>query len=754
MRKLMTRKSTWILAAAWVGLLMIPWLAEGAIVVGGTEVDGISPVFAVDNEGAQRETSILVNPANNLNLVMGWNERSGGRLAGQGFVSSFDYGATWGTSGEISDGLAHSDPALCASPTGGALGTVVFTYIHNDFSGVRARRSFDGGVTFPGPAVVVHADSGAGGAGTDKNWAVTDLEPTSPGFDTMYMTVTEFGGSAATTPDDTIFLSASVDQGATWPVTNVALDTPGDGLIVTGSNVDVFGNTGATAHVWWEGTGPSPAPFDIQLTSRVTNGGGVIAPPFSVPATGTPALPSLTPMPTTGDFYGDINSGLTGSDFRVNSFPYIAVDTNPASPFFKNVYVVSTNATAAALVGGTDADVMLWRFPAGALAGTLVGPATRGTTPAIPILNDDGGTADQFFPSITVAPDGAVEVFWVDTRNDPGGSPRARFDIYYTCSVDGGVTWSANTRITPATFTQAGNTFIGDYDDSTTNRGGAAGGGGHTWRSYVVQNAGGAGTDPVVQAVNNTSPVASLTGPTNIDCAVASTPVTFDASGTTDVDSDPLTYSWTVTAVNAETGFPFSTSTGTTPSLTITLPFTLPSGNTYTTTVTATDLFGATSTAMVVTTVTDTTPPVVTAGLLRTLLWPARRGMIPAGFSASVTDDCDPAPVMTVEVWSDEANGTAPFAPDASGATTAASLRLRMERAYPGNGRVYLVIVRATDGSGNTSAAVCMTSIVPVMPVGFWILSARSQATAAQVFCLANDAAPAGYVLLHTYTIP
>ena len=76
-----------LVAGSLLVLLVLPWPAEGAPHIGPGEADGISAVFLVDNEGAQRETFIEINPANNLNLIMGWNERSAGRNAGQGGTS-------------------------------------------------------------------------------------------------------------------------------------------------------------------------------------------------------------------------------------------------------------------------------------------------------------------------------------------------------------------------------------------------------------------------------------------------------------------------------------------------------------------------------------------------------------------------------------------------------------------------------------------------------------------------------------------
>lgn len=60
----------------------------------------------------------------------------------------------------------------------------------------------------------------------------------------------------------------------------------------------------------------------------------------------------------------------------------------------------------------------------------------------------------QFCPSLSVAPDGRIDVAWYDWRNDPGFNPAVtppvnRYqDVYYTYSDDGGVTWSPDTRVT------------------------------------------------------------------------------------------------------------------------------------------------------------------------------------------------------------------------------------------------------------------------------------------------------------------
>lgn len=73
--------------------------------------------------------------------------------------------------------------------------------------------------------------------------------------------------------------------------------------------------------------------------------------------------------------------------------------------------------------------------------------------------DDPAGFADQYFPGISVAPDGRVDVAWYDFRNDPfftpgetgnmGGAAGQRYwDVYHTYSTDGGDTWEANLRVT------------------------------------------------------------------------------------------------------------------------------------------------------------------------------------------------------------------------------------------------------------------------------------------------------------------
>ena len=84
-------------------------------------------------------------------------------------------------------------------------------------------------------------------------------------------------------------------------------------------------------------------------------------------------------------------------------------------------------------------------------------------------LNDDidpnrKPNYDQFFPGISIAPNGRVDVAWWDFRTDalynPSGNGNTTrrdqtcFDIFYTSSSDAGTTWAKNSRISDRSMNQ------------------------------------------------------------------------------------------------------------------------------------------------------------------------------------------------------------------------------------------------------------------------------------------------------------
>jgi Neuraminidase (sialidase) len=78
-------------------------------------------------------------------------------------------------------------------------------------------------------------------------------------------------------------------------------------------------------------------------------------------------------------------------------------------------------------------------------------------------VNDDIVNAYQFHPSISVAPNGRVGVSFYDTRDDQPSNEKTH--QYFAVSVDGGVTWSPNLRVTTEQSDESGFGDPNDYGD-------------------------------------------------------------------------------------------------------------------------------------------------------------------------------------------------------------------------------------------------------------------------------------------------
>ena len=99
-------------------------------------------------------------------------------------------------------------------------------------------------------------------------------------------------------------------------------------------------------------------------------------------------------------------------------------------------------------------------------------------------------------------------------------------------------------------------------------------------------------------------------------------------------------------------------------------------------------------------------------------------------------DEDDQEPTARNEVFSPDAKNIAPT-----------TLRLRAERNDTGDGRVYLIVVKAHDDSGNVGFN-CVTVVVPKGTDTKSINSANTQAAAARTFC-GQQWQPAGRILRH-----
>ena len=195
--------------------------------------------------------------------------------------------------------------------------------------------------------------------------------------------------------------------------------------------------------------------------------------------------------------------------------------------------------------------------------------------------------------------------------------------------------------------------------------------------------------------VSNQPPVADAGPDQSVDCALSSgADVTLDGSGSSDPDSDPLTYTWTGA---------FGTTSGVSPTI-IFLP------GTYTINLTVIDGNGGTASDQVyITVIEDTTPPVIAFSLDATSLWPPNHEMVLVASGVSASDLCDETPVLSIEVISnEEANGkgdgnTESDSDVVDNGDGTYDVYVRAERSGKGDGRVYTIAVTATDASGNSA---------------------------------------------------
>jgi hypothetical protein len=260
----------------------------------------------------------------------------------------------------------------------------------------------------------------------DKPWMTVDNSE-GRGQGTIYVTATDFEDTSLN-----LLVSESRDEGASWQRQQLA---QGD---VQGSNVVVAANHKAYVF-WWDG---NQAPTERIMMTKSDNKGVFDSAPTTVAT-----------LRTTGA------DGSLGMDFRTNAFPQAA--TNPKDA--NTIYLVYNDVGQAP---GDRGDIYFTQSTNGGSSWTR------------PVkLNDDATTADQFFPTITVMPDGEhVFVTWYDRRNaaTPNGNIE-RFGVIGTID-DETVTFGHNFDYSDAPFPESfghdsasAPDYMGDYDQATSD---------------------------------------------------------------------------------------------------------------------------------------------------------------------------------------------------------------------------------------------------------------------------------------------
>ena len=365
---------------------------------------------------AQNETTLAVNPRNARNLVGGTNDYRAfntreGRNDGTGYAyTSFDGGHTWsdvllphltyqtGATGALSDMDSAGDPAVAFGPRNTAYyANLVFSRL-NSASGLVVSASSNGGRTWGEPSIV-HLDGVDAGGNplptalfNDKEWITVDQHSGA-----VYVTWTVF-----TATDSSIYVTRSDDGAKTWS-TPVAVNpasafTPGGITPYSqGSNPQVNGE--GDLFVAYE----SAVCLSLACDQPTDHDAIIIATSRDHGRTFTNQEVAVD-----YDFPNNADVGratLTGENFRVNSFPQLAIDRDSDALYVtwaddrNGTYDASGNSVK------TNGDVLI--------AGSRDGRHWSATYQA-------GTSADEVYPAVA-ASDGHVAVTFYTRNYDPNG---------------------------------------------------------------------------------------------------------------------------------------------------------------------------------------------------------------------------------------------------------------------------------------------------------------------------------------------
>jgi hypothetical protein len=436
--------------------------------IASEEVRSPAPVNVSQDQTAQNEPALAVNPLNPSNLIVGMNDWN--RQNGPAFSTSFDGGATWtpvfpngnlpGVTKYTNDPAvpgtgvwdAGGDPALGFGPDGTAyFACQAFTDSTPYRTAIVVSRSSDGGRTWldgvTQPLVTVSTwqsnglDNGANGHWPDHERMYVDQSPTSPFRGAVYLAWAQIQGS----------------NGSNYPV-QVAVSRDGArsfGPVVTvtssatrqNEDVRVVGAPDGTVFLVWDTV--SQGNKGMVLYASSSSDGGAT---WSAPA----VVAALTQNVCTFPSYCGFN--LSGTPFRSGgTYP------SPAFDAARGRLVVAwpdlVNGAARIFVSSAAArDLAHWSTP------VEVAPTTGG---------------DRFQSELSVAPGGRYDV----TFYDRSYSGNQLLDVTYASSRDGGASFTA-TRVTSAgldparwgvpTSTGGLSAFFGDYNSIVSLPGGAA----------------------------------------------------------------------------------------------------------------------------------------------------------------------------------------------------------------------------------------------------------------------------------------
>lgn len=336
---------------------------------------------------AANEPSMAIDPVNPDRMVIGWrqfdNVNSNFRQAGYAYTT--DGGESWTFPTVIEPGVFRSDPVLASDAQGNFYYNSLTVEGSNYYCDVY--KIEDGGTEW---------DEGTYALGGDKQWMIID-QSNSIGEGHIYA----YWNSSYSICGPYNF-TRSVDKGETYEDCVYVAGGPFWGTLDYNGNGDLY-TCGAQG---WGGD------FVVSKSSTAKDSSFNVFWDFSQSV-------SLGGWASTG---GPNPAGLIGQ-------AWIAVDKSDGETS-GNIYLLCSVVT-----DDDPADVMFARSVDGGLTWSQ----------PVRVNKDISSNNYQWFGTMSVAPNGRIDVVWLDTRGAPFGKYYSA--LYYSYSIDGGLTWSEDEQL-------------------------------------------------------------------------------------------------------------------------------------------------------------------------------------------------------------------------------------------------------------------------------------------------------------------